>query len=352
MKAGRTSPTPFKVMSQNFVIFPKTAATEQQEAEVPNQRTTSSSSKHLQSLKFNVATRRLPLLVFWIFMGVAVMVAGALAHNRTSWQAFWNQEAVLNRLEALTPVPLGLFFDALAARINRVFVKGGWIVAGTLIILVQAFYLFLVTAKRDRSPSLRFIRNFNLKEMASIEFSVLFLGTIYFLLCTWTFNLIAGHVGSCTVESRGTFTFPTTKSTCKSSQGTFRGFDISGHCFLIVHSCLLALEYAAKLLYVWHAKEQSHPMENGKDSDIESLSDQPDLEVKSNDIFNRNYFALRLILILLLSGVFLLCATEFLVFLQTILFYHTVLEKIIGTFIGAWFWIALFLLSLTYPHLF
>ena len=261
-------------MSQNFLIFPKTVepTEEEQGGSVPRPDFPSA-SKHLQSLKFSAATRRLPLLFFFIFMAVAVLLAGALAHNRTSWQAFWNQEAVLNRPKALHAVPFGVFFDSLTTRINRIFVKGGWIVAGTLIILVQAFYLFLVMVRRGRVPALRFIRNFNLKEMAAIEFSVLLLATSYFLLCTWTFNWIADRIGSCTLETD--FSFPSTRSTCSSSNGIFRGFDISGHCFLIVHSCLLALEYAAKASFVWYAKEQkssSLPTENDKDSDIESIS--------------------------------------------------------------------------------
>lgn len=338
-------------MAEKFVIFPNTVSEEQNKFITIN---TSNDSKRLQSLKFSAKTRRLPVFVFWLFMGLSVMVAGVLAHNRTNLQAFWNQEAVLNRSKVLQSIPLGLFFDSLSSRINQIFVKKGWIVAGALIIFVQSFYLFLVMTKRDRTPALQFIRNYNLKEMAAIEIGVLLLGTFYFLICTMTFNWISFRFGSCTNVKTLEFSFPTSKSACS---GTFRGFDISGHCFLIVHSCLLALEYAAKLLFVWHAKERnpfsSAAESNDKDSDIESLSDQFDHEdVKSNDLFNRNYSLIRFVLIVLIFGVFILCLAEFLVFLQTILFYHTILEKILGTFIGAWFWIGLFILSSKYPHLF
>ena len=318
--------------------------------------------KHLQSLKFSAATRRLPLLFFWIFMGVAVMVAAALAHSRTSWQAFWNQEAVLDRRWVLNKVPLGLFFDSLTTRINKIFVKGGWIVAGVVIIAVQSFYISLVMVRRDRVPALQFVRNLEFRKMIAIEAAVLILATIYFIICTWLFNQIADGTGSCTSSDGSSFTFPTSKIDCK---GVFRGFDISGHCFLIVHSCLLALEYAAKVLFVWMAKDRK--ITSDKDSDVESLNatseaeeitEQPqrstayEIAPKSNDKFNRNYSKYRLILVILILFVFLLCLSEFLVFLQTILFYHTVLEKILGTLIGAGFWICLFFLSQNYPHLF
>lgn len=314
--------------------------------------------KHLQSLKFAAATRRLPLFVFWIFLGVAVLVTGCLAHSRSSWQAFWHQEAILDRTWALSKIPLGPFFDSLTTEINKIFVGSGWIVAAFVIVAVQGFYLVLVRVRRHRTPALQFIRTLKLPKMIAIEGGVLVLGTFYFLICTWTFNRIAEETGSCTDASASSFTFPSSKSSCK---GIFRGFDISGHCFLIVHSCLLALEYAAKLLFVWRAKERDPASNDNKDSDVESIPEttsetinENPLEItpKSNDSFNRNYPKYRLILSFLLSLVVLLCILEFFVFLQTILFYHTVLEKILGTLIGAGFWIALFILSQKYPHLF
>ena len=338
------------------VIFPKPTTTTITES------TTTLTEKQLQNLKFAAATRRLPLFCFWIFMGVAVLIAASLAHNRSNWQAFWNQEAILDRRWALNKVPLGIFFDSLTTKINKIFVKGGWIVAGVIIISVQAFYISLLMARRDRVPALLFMRNLEIWKMITIEVGVLIFSTVYFLLCTWIFNKIANETGSCT--SSNSFSFPVSKNDC---QAVFRGFDISGHCFLIVHSCLLALEYAAKLWFVWRSKENRVVFDSvsEKDSDVESVvnenvsesaADYPSstLEItpKSNDKFNRNYKKYQIILVALITLVFLLCLSEFLVFLQTILFYHTVLEKILGTLIGAGFWILLLILSLKYPHLF
>lgn len=291
-------------------------------------------------------------------MAVAVIVAACLAHSKTSWQAFLNQEAVLDRRWALSKVPFGIFFDSLTTEINKIFVRGGWIVAGVIIIAVQSFYISLVMVKRDRVPALQFIRDLNLRNMIAIEVGVLVLGTCYFLLCTWSFNRIAEVTGSC--ASADSFVFPSRKSDCKA---VFRGFDISGHCFLIVHSCLLALEYVAKVLFVWKAKERRNTSDKDSDieslaaSDVESIVQTPsdsyhEITPKSNDKFTRNYSKYRLILAILLLLVFLLCLSEFFIFLQTILFYHTVSEKILGTLIGAGYWIGLFCLSRKYPHLF
>ena len=355
------------------LIFPKIETQTQLETETES---INSSDDRLQSLKFSAKTRRVPLLFCWIFMGMAVFVAGCLAHNRTTWQSFWNQEAVLNRQWFLTKIPFGSVFDNLATHINRIFVKGGWIVAGVVIIMIQGFYVVLVASKRDRVPALHFIKHFPIKKMIAIELLVLVLGTFYFMFCTWIFGKIAEKTGSCSF-SNGNFIFPTSPEKCP-SPAVFRGFDISGHCFLIVHSCLLALEYAAKVLFLWKSTEiRSSVLLSDKDSDLESVftfdeskSNQissSDSESESNFVgpgsgmmvkpklnhnFNRNYSLYKSIMFFLFGSVFLLCVSEFLVYFQTILFYHTVLEKILGTFIGAGFWIGLFLLSLKYPHLF
>lgn len=317
---------------------------------------TENTGKHFQALKFAAETRRLPLFIFWIFMGVAVMVAGALAHHRTSWQAFWNQDAVLDRQSTVRQIPLGPFFDSFITALNRVFVRGGWIVAMLVIVAVQVFYLGLVAVRRDRVLALRFIRDFKMKTMAGIEAGVLVLGTGYFLLCTWSFVMIASKIGSCT-HPDGTFTFPTPLNSC---QATFKGFDISGHCFLIVHSCLFVLEYASKVVVVWRGKEE-RMLRGGagdKDSDVESvISEDKSVDdntgaLISNTHFNRHRSKYHVALIILLTAILSLCLSEFLIFLQTILFYHTVLEKILGTVIGAGYWIVLYLLSRKYPHLF
>lgn len=298
-------------------------------------------------------------------MGLAVFVAAALAHDRTSLQTFWNKEAVLKRSWPLAQIPLGPALDSFTSKINKIFVRGGWIVAGFIIILVQAFYICLVMAKRDRVPTLQFIRHFDWKRMVAIELGVLVTGTVYFLICTWSFNQIAKGTGSCESPT-GSFSFPTSPTSCR-PPAVFRGFDISGHCFLIVHSCLLALEYAAKVLFVWRSREQfgNSSVFNDKDSDLESVKEKEEEEdnetaretdwersLKSNNFFNRNHKTFQFILVTVLTLVFLLCALELLVFMQTILFYHTVLEKVLGTIIGATFWAGLFLLSLKYPHLF
>lgn len=334
-------------MTVTHVIFPKTEQDPPTEFDL--------SPKHLQALKFAAETRRLPLLIFWIFMGVAVMVAGALAHRRTSLQAFWNQEAVLDRARTIRSIPLGIPFDSFITALNRIFVRGGWIVAMVVIIAIQAFYLGLLMVRRDRVLALRFIRGIQLRTMIWIETGVLVLGTGYFLICTWTFAQISRKFGSCT-HPDGTFTFPTSMTSC---HALYKGFDISGHCFLIVHSCLFVLEYAAKVLFVWQCREERETANSAKDSDVESvISESEDFnnndrnDMKSNTHFNRNQSKYHSLLVILLTAILGLCLSEFLIFMQTILFYHTVLEKVLGTVIGAGYWVGLYLLSRRYPHLF
>lgn len=354
-------------MSSIHVIFTKASESESESKSEPFELTPAnikSSSVQFQSLKFSVATRRLPLLVFWLFLGLAVIMAGCLAHNHHSWQTFWNQEAILNRNWALGFVPFGRFFDSFTTEINKIFIKSGWIFAAFILILVQAFYILLIILKRDHVPNLKFVRQFPLLRLVLIEAGVLLMGTIYFLICTWTFNRLAQIKGSCSF-SDGTFSFPIGPDNCK-SPAIFRGFDISGHCFLIVHSCLLVMEYAAKVLVVWKMKICSNRISNlfsDKDSDLENAqifaiedetfnNSRSSEEPQPNLFLTRNYSIFHFLLIILLISVLLICILELFIYLQTILFYHTVTEKIIGTLIGAGFWLGLFGLSLKYPYLF
>jgi hypothetical protein len=344
---------------ETSVIYPK-----QSETEVEKETETESS---VSKINFSLNTRKIPVLLFWIFLGLSVFVAGAIAHNRNNWQSFWNQEAVLDRRKALKYIPLGSAIDSLATWMNSILVKGGWIVAAAVLVLVQMVYIVLTVSKRDRAPALRDIRNFPVRRMIVVELSVLVAGTLYFIICTWTFTRISEQIGSCSaIDPKFHFKFPVGRDSCANPL-IFRGFDISGHCFLIVHSCLLAVEYLAKMLFVWKCRTSTVLNDTSytdKDSDLEyAISDEIPHEADDfaqaqhhlpqlNNHLNRNRSTYKAIIFCTVFAVILLCVLELLIFLQTILFYHTVLEKILGTLIGAGFWIALFILSIRYPYLF
>lgn len=298
-------------------------------------------------------TRRIPLLVFLWFMGVVVLVAGLLAHDWSSWNGFWHQEAVLDRL-VLRKFALLSWLDAVTTQLNWWFERVGWLVALVIIGSVQGGYVWLLKEKRRQQPKQSKITKLSpfsgtpLKQILMVEGVVLVMATVYFLLLTHGFKYLSRRVGSCT--RLNSFAFPVGREKCR-YPAVFRGFDISGHCFLIVHSCLLVLEYLVKAWYIW-----------GIDS---SFCDDCRLEEKNSDLEDQmlvgadkgpvvktdeNRWVWMLIALSVIGG--LLIGGEIMIYLQTILFYHTVTEKLLGTLIGSTFWMILFALSVPYPHLF
>ncbi len=57
-------------------------------------------------------------------------------------------------------------------------------------------------------------------------------------------------------------------------------------------------------------------------------------------------------LVIVSLGALFLVLSEVAIFLQTLLFFHTVTEKLLGTLLGSAYWMILFGLSFRYPHLF
>lgn len=282
-------------------------------------------------------------------MGVVVLVAGLLAHDWSSWSGFWHKEAVLDRaIVQKWSVLSGL--DAFTTKLNRGFERTGWLVAMVIIGSVQGGYAWLLEWKRKeiKNGKLGVFSKTCLKKVLMVEGLVLVMATFYFLFTTRLFKDLSRKIGSCSSED--SFAFPVWRDDC---HGTFRGFDISGHCFLIVHSCLLVLEYLAKAWYIWSVDSNDRKAaESGKLEEKNSdLEDQMLVieEKKFEEPKTDNYFSF-LIGISVVGS--LMIVGEMMIYMQTILFYHTVTEKLLGTLIGSAFWVILFALSIPYPHLF
>lgn len=310
-----------------------------------------------ERVRFSRATRRVPLLIFWLFLTVTVLAAGFLAHSLRSWNEFWHKDAVIDR-SVVRRWRIVALLDALASNINIVLIRGGWIVAVSTLIAVQICYVALAVGKRQRSPALRFMRTVRLSSIVVVEAVVLLAATLYFLVATFFFNWLSVRLGHC-LTHEGRVLYFVSREEC--GEGQFHGFDISGHCFLIVHSCLMLLEYLAKLLYVAQCSERAAvttAIAGDKDSDLESSASSivdcsnDALPPVVADLYSRNRRVFSSATVILTILTLFICVAESLVFLQTILFYHTLNEKLLGTVIGAGFWLAMSFLSLKYPHLF
>lgn len=161
---------------------------------------------------------------------------------------------------------------------NQVFVKKGW--AWTMILL-----LFLIAScKSSRLGSLK----------------KLFGATAYwFLITQWTFGpslleRIYKTIGSCSLLHLKEFHL------CHEGGGEWSGLDISGHCFLLLHSSLLIWEMLLK-------SRSNFQLKNG---------------------------------ILLFSGILLLWLLILwtIMLIVTVLYYHDITEKILGSILGFGYW--------------
>ena len=311
-------------------------------------------------------------------MAVAVLAAASLSHDWSSWNGFWHRQAILPR-SFFTDRGLGALavLDRGCTLLNRILVRGGWIVAVVALVGLQSVYLALLVRKRDHCWRLRFVRGISLVKLVAAEGVILLGATLYFAALTAAFTRLSALVGTCETAD-GAVHFPVLPESCAVGKGAaFKGFDISGHCFLIVHSCLLVLEYGVKAWYVWWCPVDGAAgdvMLKEKDSDLEDQLERVDgldsfgnYEPKNKESgpkqmslsllpnpqsSNHASPALFFILLAISLVIAVIVLAEIGIFLQTLLFYHTVTEKLLGTMIGSAYWGVLFALSFWYPHLF
>lgn len=64
--------------------------------------------------------------------------------------------------------------------------------------------------------------------------ALLAISTLYFVISVKFMDFVNHHTGSCNLDLQDLVT----KTDCKQAGGNWNGFDISGHCFLLVHSSL------------------------------------------------------------------------------------------------------------------
>jgi len=153
-------------------------------------------------------------------------------------------------------------------------------------------------------------------------------GTAIWYYCTTWFVDLERWTGSC-------LGFKTaSRSVCAANAGKWvPGFDISGHCFLLIYCCLLICEEVRafhdwdKLRSLLERPEQDH-------SAFKSRPSNAELEL-GNVAHQKQTTAIKLVFIILF---FLQLIWEFMI-LITVLYYHTFAHKMVGSGIAvaAWF---------------
>lgn len=212
----------------------------------------------------------------------------------------------------LIPFP-STYFSYKRNFLNVYFVKLGW--GWTLSLLIP--YLFLTSYVLCCG---------NFKEIMRKHMCRLVIATFHWYLCTSLFEYVEHLSGIC---SSGQEDKHTSKSLCLREGYTWIAFDISGHCFLLVH-CLLTISEEVKSFDQWVrisefiSKEKNNPVSHLSSEQLKTL--------------NVSYFRctpyIRVLIVLL---TLLQCLWEIML-LATTLYFHNMPQKVMGVLFSCLGW--------------
>ena len=205
--------------------------------------------------------------------------------------------------------------------LNQWFVKIGWFWTFTLTTLLTYFTTQVLT--HDFGNSDKTTSNNNLRQktymrfLLSRDFIRLVINTLIWFISVNSFLIIEDWTGACTESTE------INKLSCISrGHKWIPGFDISGHTFLLLFSNLVILEECSVMIGWEPFGHQLH-------AEQQHLQRQFHLDHKQRELYVKLSTPIRVIYIFL---TILSLIWDFML-LQTSLFYHTMLQKLIG---GVW----------------
>ncbi|KAI8922981.1 inositol phospholipid synthesis and fat-storage-inducing TM-domain-containing protein [Entophlyctis helioformis] len=248
--------------------------------------------------------------------------------------------------QAAALVPPSVFADK-ANPLNVVFAKFAWGWTSALLVpfmLLSASTststsatssLSAATSSAGPRPSHHSPRSL---AIAALPFARWAAATLYWLLLTqWAFgnpllDRIFLSTGDCRLAASGSAVAARSIRDCKRQGGRLTGFDVSGHCFLLIHATLIIVEELRPFFasYAASLHSPSHPHHSHSPHQQSHLQPAPP-GVKRT--------ATLAILAALLSALALLWYT---MLLATSLYFHSLPEKLSGTAIAIAYWAAVY----------
>lgn len=160
---------------------------------------------------------------------------------------------------------------------------------------------------------------------------------------SWTnlFDMIDKYTGQCTLKRQELPEAFPVKRNCFKNGGKWDSFDISGHSFLLIW-CVLFITEESNAITAWHnCKEITRlEMQNGEnkvDSQINVSETHSDRTLKSLQRF-KTIFAQSRIVETLFVGLALLTLFWEMMLVVTVLYFHTMIEKVIAGLIASFMW--------------
>ena len=217
---------------------------------------------------------------------------------------------------------------------NQYFVKIGWF--WTLFMTVPYVLLTSYTTCCGKR-----------RTIATAHLSRLIVATVFWYLWTTVFNMIETSYGRCNTKLYDN------KIACLKNGHFWNGFDISGHCFILIYSSLVLIE-EAKAINGWERiKDYIRDEKYARSIDDRSASVNPlkNITTEELNILKISYekytpyvrgFFIAIALLQLLWDVMLV---------STILYYHIMVEKFISGVIAILTWFVTYRVWYTIPNI-
>ncbi|XP_014368877.2 acyl-coenzyme A diphosphatase FITM2 [Papilio machaon] len=217
---------------------------------------------------------------------------------------------------------------------NQYFVKIGWF--WTLFLTVP---YVLLTSFTTCCGKRRLIFTAHLSRLA--------IATFCWYAWTTIFNVIETKYGRCNARSFDT------KSACLQNGHFWNGFDISGHCFILIYSSLVMIE-EAKAINGWEKIKDNIRDENYTRSlNDKSISVNPLRNITSEElnILKESYEIVTPYVRALLIFIAILQLLWDVMLVSTILYYHIMIEKFISGVIAILTWFVTYRVWYTIPNI-
>ncbi|XP_021207160.2 acyl-coenzyme A diphosphatase FITM2 [Bombyx mori] len=217
---------------------------------------------------------------------------------------------------------------------NQYFVKIGWF--WTLVITVPYVLLTSYTTccgKRRMIATAHMVR--------------LLIATVFWWGWTTLFNVIENNYGRCNSKSYDN------KITCLKNGSFWNGFDISGHCFILIYSSLVLIEEARAINGWERIKDYIRDERYSWSIDDKAISTNPLKNITSEEleILKRSYEKFTPYVRGLFIGIAALQLLWDVMLVSTILYYHIMVEKFISGVIAILTWFVTYRVWYTFPYI-
>lgn len=178
------------------------------------------------------------------------------------------------------------------------------------------------------------------------SFVRLAVATAIWFIWTNLFNMIDKYTGQCTLETQVVLDAFRVKRSCVKNGGKWDSFDISGHSFLLIW-CILFITEESNAINAWHYSKEiiRHELQHGEkktDSETNNSGMLVNTTLKSLSANQLQRFKTicvesQFVEILFMGLALLTLFWEMMLFV-TVLYFHTMIEKVIAGLIASFMW--------------